>query len=278
VAWNQLPALLAVDVWRESVGKFTLDELFRAEQLVPPPPVETPQPTAEEIDPLSQPLYVGQHRENAQSILAGMLRQINLFMSRMIRLLEDKKDSKPTGTSPAPTPPPVPAATYQKKTALQVINDMVNARLRNPEVDIFDAHGRRGQGTVYSPEYALLKERGLKVLSVSISNVRFHPKIEAELIGHWESTWLQNTKAEKEQIERRRTILQTAGEEKAARTYATSLGRGLMRDKPNDLPGTLKALLMRSRLNIIKNEQLRRLMGTERQEIEELLQWMESDD
>ena len=34
VAWNQLPALLAVDVWREYVSKFTLDELFKPEQLV----------------------------------------------------------------------------------------------------------------------------------------------------------------------------------------------------------------------------------------------------
>src|ERR1051325_2449519 len=29
VAWNQLPALLAVDIWREYAAKFTLDELFK---------------------------------------------------------------------------------------------------------------------------------------------------------------------------------------------------------------------------------------------------------
>ena len=36
VAWNELPASLAVDVWREYASKFTLDDLFKPEQ--PPRP------------------------------------------------------------------------------------------------------------------------------------------------------------------------------------------------------------------------------------------------
>jgi hypothetical protein len=279
VAWNQLPTLLAVDVWREYVGKFTLDELFRPDQVVPASPPQAPQPTEEEVDPLSQPLYVGPHRETMQSFLTGMLRQINLMISKLLKLIEGKKETKPTPPAPsAPATSPATPASPQMKTALQVINDMVKARLTKAEVDILDDNGRRGQGTVYSPEYELLTNRGLIVQSVSIGNLRMHPKIEAELINHWESTWLKNAKTEREQIERRRNILQTAGEEKAARGYATALARGLMKEKPVDLPGTLKSLLMRSRLNIIKNEQLRRLMSTERQEIEEILQWMESDE
>ena len=37
------------------------------------------------------------------------------------------------------------------------ILEMVNARLKKPEVDVLDDHGTRGQGVVNSPEYQLLR-------------------------------------------------------------------------------------------------------------------------
>jgi len=279
VAWNQLPALLAVDVWREYAAKFTLDDLFKQEQLVPPPPEKLPEQVEEDVDPLTRPLYEGPHREDWQSTTASMLRQMNLLMNWLIRQLEGKKDVKSPGTAaPASAPETKEPKQPVKKTALQVINDMVKARLTEEYVEVLDAHGRRTGKMEYSREYGLLNDRGIEVRSASVSNLRFPPRVEKELIDNWESTWLKNAKSEQEQIERRRNILQTSGEEKAARDYARSLSRGLMRDRATDVQGTLKSLVMRSRLNIIKNEQLRRLMSSERQEIDELLQWMEGDE
>ena len=71
----------------------------------------------------------------------------------------------------------------KRKTALQVINEMVKARLTQPEVDILDDTGTRGQGQIPSPEYRLLQNRGLKVLVVSIGNLRLDPEIEETIIA-----------------------------------------------------------------------------------------------
>ncbi|MGZ9221092.1 MAG: hypothetical protein ACXW4Q_03210 [Anaerolineales bacterium] len=280
VAWNQLPALLAVDVWREYVSKFTLDELFKPEQLVPPLPPQPPQPTEEEIDPLSRPIQVGGRRETVQDILTRMLREINIMMNRTIQWLEGKKDNQVRKPTPLPE---ITTAKFseknesQKKAALQVINDMVKARLTQPEVDILDDTGTRGQGTISSPEYGLLQNRGLKVLSVGIGNLRLDPQIEETIIRMWSATWLLNAKAESEQIERRRNIIESAGQEKAIRQYADLLSHDLVQKKPSDVKETLKALLMRTRTIIFNKDQLRRRMVAEQQELEDIIKWIEGD-
>ena len=280
VAWNQFTALLAVDVWREYVSKFTLDELFQPDQLVPPPPPQPPQPTEEEIDPLSRPIQVGAKRDTLQDSLTRMLREINIMMNRTIQWLEGKKDNQVRKPTPLPE---IPTAKFseknepQRKTALQVINDMVKARLTQPEVDILDDNGTRGQGQILSAEYKLLQNRGLKVLVVGIGNLRLDPQIEETIKRRWSATWLLNAKAESEQIERRRSIIESAGQEKAIRQYADLLSRDLMQRKPEGVKETIKALLMRTRTIIFKNDQLRRRMAAEQQELEEIIKWIEGD-
>jgi len=71
-------------------------------------------------------------------------------------------------------PPPHTKSEPQKKTALQVINEMIKARLTQAEVDVFDDHGVRGEGL--SPAgVCLITETRIKVLSVGVSNLRLKP-------------------------------------------------------------------------------------------------------
>lgn len=284
VKWNELPAALAVDLWREYAAKFTLDELFKPGHIVPPAPLEFPRPTEEEIDPLSQPLQVSASRNNFQDSLASMLRETNLLMSRAINWLEGKKEDKTK--KPSMLQPPSREANQRKsemKTALQFINEMVKERLTKNKVDFLDDHGRREYPDIYGPpnaqipshEFELLEDRGLIVLSVSINSVRFDPVIEETIIRRWSTTWLSNAKAESEQIERRRNIIESAGQEKAMRQYADLLSSDLVRKKPVGAKETLKTLLMRTRTIIIKNDQLRKRMGDEQQELENIIRWIE---
>ena len=276
VAWNQLPAALAVDLWREYAAKFTLDELFAPEQTVPAPPPQSPQPTEEEIDLLSQPLQVGSRRENMQDGFIVMLREINKLMDRMIKWLEGTNvENKASRSMPVSSTPQPPGGEFQKKTALQVINEMVRARLTQPEVDILDDQGRRGEGTIPSPEFKLLQERGLKVLSANIGSLRLNPVIEETIINRWSATWLSNAKAEKEQIDRRKNIIELAGQEKAIRQYADLLSHDLIQRKPVGVKETLKTLLLRTRTIIFKNDQLRRRMANSQDDLEEILKWIE---
>jgi hypothetical protein len=278
VAWNQLPALLAVDVWREYVSKFTLDELFKPEQLVPPLPPQPPQPTQEEIDSLSRPLQVGARRASMQDSFTKILHEINVLMHKTIQWLEGKKEGTVRRQVPLPeTSKFSEIKEPRKNTALQVINDMVKARLTQAEVDILDDTGTRGQGTISSPEYRLLQNRGLKVLSVGIGNLRLDPEIEETIKRGWSATWFLNAQAESEQIERRRNIIESAGQEKAIRQYADLLSRDLIQRKTSGVKETLKTLLMRTRTIISANDQLRRRMAAEQQELEDIIKWIEGD-
>ena len=280
VAWNQLPAALAVDVWREYAAKFTLDQLFQPTQLVPPAPLTSPEPTEEEIDPLSQPILVSGNRETMQDGLARMVRELNRMMDRAIRVLEGKKESP--RPKQAASPPTLAVEVrgkrdLQRKTALQVITDMVKARLTQAEVDFLDDHGTRGQGTIPSAEYQLLQDRGLVVQHVSIGNLRFDPEIENTIIQNWSASWLNNARQESDQVEKKRSLAETKGSEKGIRQYADFLSKDLMQKKPVGIKETLKTLLLRTRTLIINNHPLRQRMADEQQDLEDIIRRIEGN-
>lgn len=283
VAWNQLPATLAVDIWREYVAKFTLDQLFSPDQIVPPPAFQPPEPTEEEIDLLSQPLQVSARREsmqeNMQASMTMMLREINKMMDKTIKWLErtDKTNSQQKSMPVAPPIQPSANSEPQKKTGLQVINEMIKARLTQAEVDILDDHGVRGDGKIPSAEFRLLQERGLRVRDAGVISLHLNPQIEETIIKRWSASWLNNARAEKEQIERKRSIVESAGQEEAIRQYAEWLGNDLVKKKPIGVKDTLKTLLMSTRTIIFRKDQLRKLMPDGQENLEEIIKWIEAD-
>jgi len=279
VAWNQLPALLAIDVWREYAAKFTLDELFTPTQVVPLPPVPLAVPTEEELDPLSQPIQVSANREAMQDSLTRMLREINIFMDKTIQWLEGKKEDqrKKPAVSAVSVSTTTDKSEAQMKTGLQVINDMVKARLTQPSVDKLDDTGRRVEGDIKSREYRLLQERGLVVKSVGISNLRFSPLVEEQLFKQWSATWMSHARMEREQIDRRRSLVEATSQERAIVQYAEALSREIINKNPAGFKDTLKTLLMHSQLIIISSDQLRRRMSSEQQDLEGILKWVEAN-
>lgn len=280
VAWNELPAALAVDVWREYAAKFTLDQLFQPTQSVPPAPPPIVEPTEEEIDPLSQPIQIGSARDSLQDSMTRMVREMNLMMSRAINFLEG---NNPGGGRRNTTP--LVAGTqsnvkkeFEQKTALQVITDMVKSRLTQEEVDYIDDHGRRGAGKIQSAEYRLLQERGLEVRGVSIGSLRLDPEIEKTITKQWSAAWLNTARLESEQVEKKRSLAETRGNEKAMRQYADFLSKDLSQKKPVSIQETLKTLLLRTRTLIMNSHPLRQRMTDEQQDLEEIIRWVEGDE
>jgi hypothetical protein len=279
VAWNQLPMTLAVDVWREYAAKFTLNELFDPSQEVPASPPQSPQPTDDEIGPLRQPIRVSGARESMQNIFASMLHQINDWMARILVSMEELPAETINPGAAVPSQTSVEQrpgrGETQKKTALQVINDLVKARLTQPEVPVLDDHGQYGQGTIHSKEYDLLKDRGLIVLGVGIGGLMFDPRIEDIIIKNWSTNWLKNAKNESDQIARKKNATQLAAREKAFMDYADMISNEIVQKRPQGLKNTLRTLLMRTRTIIFRNDVLRRNMTTEQQDLEEIIKWIE---
>ena len=156
-----------------------------------------------------------------------------------------------------------------------MINDLVKARLTQPEVPVLDDHGQYGQGTIHSKEYDLLKDRGLIVLGVGIGGLMFDPRIEDIIIKNWSTNWLKNAKNESDQIARKKNATQLAAREKAFMDYADMISNEIVQKRPQGLKNTLRTLLMRTRTIIFRNDELRRNMTTEQQELEDIIKWIE---
>jgi hypothetical protein len=276
VAWNQLPALVAVDLWREYLSKFTLAQLFEASQPLPPrgetPSTIEPDATRALFEPLIP-------SSGLEKFLARILHEINLTLTFWGDKCEklDRKSEYIHESRFDDFIKPDDLGETEQETALQSINRMVLARMSESEVLVMDASGVFGERTEASPEYELLKSRGVAIRSVSIHNLHFPASVEDQLVRQWSTSWLENAKAERSRIERLRGYKELEGRAEAANDYTLTLARYLLRHQPEkgDIKGCLKTLLLRTREALVKNDQFHRRASSEREELEEIIQWLE---
>jgi len=273
VAWNQLPALIAADLWREYLAKYTLAELFQASQPGPRPRPPAPPPKLVATQAMDQSVMSS---SNLEIFLTDALKSVNYWLARWA----DKCEFSGEKTVKSTTPPSKTASPPEKEepkleTALQVINRMIKARMTEAEVGMMDDSGQPGTGMLPSPEFELLRQRGIKVVAASVSNLRFPPNIEDQLVRQWSTTWLENAKAERDRIDRQRGFIELNGQVDAELKYAYSLSKNLLKHQPSKPKDTLKTLILRSRDELVSDDRLHRRGSTEREELENLLQWVE---
>ncbi len=273
VAWNQLPALIAADLWREYLSKFTLAELFEVDgpitTLTPSVPAPRPDHTRAQV----QPVVASGRLEMS---LAGIFHEANRILAGLGDRCERSEQQPITHVLPAAKPGiQAEAKEPEPETALQTINRMIKARMTSPKVILLDDSGEPEEEFVDSPEYNLLERRGIKVVSAGVGSLRFPPNIEEQLVRQWSSTWLESAQADRERTDRLRGFVELRGQAEAERDYAQSLSSNLLRHRPTRPKDTLKVLLMRSRDELVKNDRMHRRASMEREELEELIQWVE---
>jgi hypothetical protein len=274
VAWNQFPALIAADLWREYLSKFTWAELFEVSQPITTLTPTAPAPVPEEPRALPQPVAPSSGLEMS---LAGIFYELN----RILIGLGDRCE-RPEGKAEKHVLPdsklvgePEEIAEPQPETALQTINRMIKARMTAPKVIFLDESGKPGEDFIDSHEYKLLDRRGIKVISAGVSSLRFPPNIEDQLVHQWSTTWLDSAKADRQRIDRLRGFVELSGQVEAERQYAQSLSSNLLRNRPETEKDTLKVLMLRSRDELVKDDRMHRRASMEREELEELIQWVE---
>ena len=279
VAWNQLPALVAVDLWREYLSKFKLAQLFEASQPIPPEPEPAPAAAPEATRALFQPLIPS---SGLEKFLARLLHEVNATLTYLADNCENVAHKQAfTHTSRFDEfLQPADQGAAQAETALQIINRMVMARMSQPEVPYLDDSGQLGNGMMPSPEYELLKSRGIAVRAVSVQNLRFPPNIEEQLVRTWKASWLDNAKAEHKRIEQLGDAMRVEGQAEAFEAYMLSLAGHLQKHPPaaRDPRDCLRNLLGRTRDELVKNDRFHRRAGLELEALEEIIQWLERID
>ena len=260
VAWNQLPALIAADLWREYAAKFTLNQLFEPNQPALP---DIPQPAAPKVitpPPPPPPAKADPVTE--------MLRFINNRMEKHLQeaeseLGEAEDNEALEAESPSLAPASVAMKDSRPKTAMQIISQMVKARMTQTFVPVLDESGRLLDGRAISEEYRKIQDRGIRIISVSISTPRLTSTIEYRTIKEWTTNWLANAKAERKRIDQRTTFVTEDAKQTALKDYVNDLSASLIKTGPADIEAAVKILVERSRNEIIRDDRLVSRMNRE---------------
>jgi hypothetical protein len=209
VSWPWLTGHISVDLWREYLRKFTLDELFAYSQS------------------------------------------------------------------------PNPGHNSRRKTAFDVISEMVKARMTREEVEELDENGKPTGKKVHSREFDLLKDRGIKILSVGIRSLRFPAEVEKQLVDQWVGTWLQRAQEDVRQADQAQSEERNNGLELALKDYAAACSQNLANVLANDLTvGMTPSLehLVRGTLKLsIREIELNPRLTNQKTNLVELLDWIRKE-
>jgi hypothetical protein len=198
IDWKLLPVLLAADIWRETLSKFTFSELYQ----------------------------------------------------------------------PGPGHP----------EALKVIQDIVRNRLKNASALALDNYGNSTQLDQPSHEYQILTQRGLKVISANITNLRFPAEVEMELVQHWKATWLERAQLEQQEVDKQRSYMIDLGHKQGRIEYLEGITHYFSANNHNNsLEGKaiLKQLLEGHIYLCNRDPMLHKKVTGEISELRELISWVD---
>lgn len=162
---------------------------------------------------------------------------------------------------------------------LDLISNQIKLRLTQSHYYQIDNYGKELNETVFSKEFDLLKNRGIKFLDLSITNLRFPAQIEEELHTRWRTSWLDVANREKKIVEQEQAIQSLSGQDQALMDYAygTSKHLGSYPGTINLPPKELLISLLKGNLDTISQDpELSSLLGSEYKDILDLIEWVRS--
>jgi hypothetical protein len=283
VAWNELPARLAADLWREYLSKFTLSQLFEANQPIPPGEEDQDGPSlAVQASAQLPPPTPARPAGGLENVLAPMLRALNSLLDDLLGWLEGSpaerpRQEQPSGRKTRRKPPAAPGM----ETALQAIVRQINLRMKNLQVETYDRVGDHTGPRRPSPEFNLLQERGLEIFKVSVGPLRFPADVEQQLVRQWTANWLENARKESGLIDGQRSLAEQQQREETFMDYGEALSRdvaglanpdGGLAEQQVEM---LKALLRGTRRELVRDNRLHKRLRPEVDELTDFIQWLD---
>ncbi len=221
IGWQELPAYLAANIWREALSLFTLDDLFQ------------------ELDPAYQLPSQSQTEKATDNLQFETL-----------------------------------------STGLELINLWVRQRLMQEVVDELGFTGRPTGARIYSPENKILKERGVRVNNVTITNLRFPAAVENELIKRWDSTWYQHAMADRQLLEKQLSDTQNHSQQSARVEYALAIAQRLKKLPPgieHSSDEILSEMVAGSLQLIVRDANMQKRAGFERNALLDLISSLQNE-
>jgi hypothetical protein len=169
-----------------------------------------------------------------------------------------------------------------RKTAFEIINEGVKNRMTKSEFEVLDEFGRQTGVYKLSPEYHLLRDRGLEVLVASISNPRFDQNVNEKLFSQWRTNWLERAQEGERIVNQERKFAEMHGEELALANFADASSRLLghhlkTKAQPEpDLNVSLEYMVRGTLDQCLRDPELQETLKDERLELAGIIEWLRS--
>jgi hypothetical protein len=167
----------------------------------------------------------------------------------------------------------------RRPTGLDFIISWLKLRLTQEFIDEIDPTGQRTGVCIPSPEYKLLKERGIKVNNVLVGNLHFQEEVEKQLVHRWESTWYQQALADREVLDEQLGNVQFKGQEAARYDYSQTILQRLkhLANLNNPTSDEILSELVGSSIHlIVRDPQLQTRLSHERETLLNLTTWLQN--
>jgi hypothetical protein len=162
-------------------------------------------------------------------------------------------------------------------SGLQVIEEVINRRVKQPNIEALDETGARTGEWVESMEFKQLQSRGLEIIDVRIHNILFENGLEDQIIQQWSAEWLTIAKKESAHLTVMESLIETAARNEASRNFARIASRqfGARPITPQENPfKTLQLLIQPLKEFIISESAGGRDMEMELRKLDEIWKWL----
>lgn len=162
-------------------------------------------------------------------------------------------------------------------SGLQLIEKMINKRMKQPSVEGLDDTGMRTGEWVNSIEYHQLTSRGLEIQEVRIHNIVFDPDMEKKYIEQWSADWLKHAQREEKLLKEKESILETISLEEAGKNFARIASRqfgGKVTMPQENVFKTLQLLIQPLKEHLLAVNSPNNDTDKELRKLEEIWKWL----
>ncbi|HRQ23105.1 MAG TPA: SPFH domain-containing protein [Anaerolineales bacterium] len=166
--------------------------------------------------------------------------------------------------------------TAQGMSGLQAIEEMINKRVRQGNVEGLDDTGARTGEWIESLEFKQLQARGLEIIEVRIHNVLFDPATEEQITSQWNAEWMKIAKREQDLLNEKEALIETAARNEAIKNFARNAAKKF--DNPlapaRNPYATLQDLIQPLRETLLIESRANREMELELKKIDDIWKWL----
>ena len=162
-------------------------------------------------------------------------------------------------------------------SGLQVIENMINKRVKQANVEALDDTGAQTGEWMESLEFKQLQSRGLEITEVRIHNVLFEASIEDQTIQQWSTEWMKIAKQEENHLKDKEALIETASRDEGSKAFAKIASKqfGGKSTLPQQNPfKTLQLLILPLKEFILNESNANSDMEKELRKLDEIWKWV----